>query len=227
MAIDLLDVGLVFRGEPFNRKAIVETLRHLAMRAGWRLHLDAPNCERRIIYATFPGIEQIDSTLNDIVVCKTGIARVIEIEAFIDGEFLATFVADGIIFATPTGSTAYSMATGGPIVVPSSEVIIICPISAHTLTARTVVVPAASRISLQARSDDGSVLVMADGQVVSQDTAVELSIARGVKDVHLVKQFGHSYYHMLRKKLSWAQDHRFNVGSAFNLESTLRSSKDL
>lgn len=183
--------------------------------------------ERMTLTARMADSNAESHALNDIVVCKSGIARVIEIEASINGEFLATFVADGIIFATPTGSTAYSMATGGPIVVPSSEVIIICPISAHTLTARTVVVPASSRITLKARADEGSVMVMADGQVMSQDTAsVELSVTRGVKDVHLVKKFGVSYYHMLRKKLSWAQDHRSGGASAGKQDSSSRPQKD-
>jgi NAD+ kinase len=148
--------------------------------------------------------------LNDIVVSKAGIARVIKIRAFVDDEFLATFYADGIILATPTGSTAYSLATGGPIVVPTSEVMVISPISAHALTTRPIIVPSQVRIRLEAQADEGELMVMADGQAIRRHaSSARLEVTRGRYTVHLVKRFGVSYFDMLRRKLSWGQDTRF------------------
>ena len=148
--------------------------------------------------------------LNDIVIAKTGTAKIISIDAFVDDEFLASFLADGLIVSTPTGSTAYSLATGGPVVVPESNVIIISPISAHTLTARPVIVSGDSRISVCARTDEGAVMVMADGRVHARErTSVDAEIRRGRHSVALVKNLGPKYFETLRRKLSWAQDGRF------------------
>jgi len=148
--------------------------------------------------------------LNDIVIAKTGSAKIISIDAFVDDEFLASFLADGLIVSTPTGSTAYSLATGGPVVVPESNVIIISPISAHTLTARPVIVSGDSRISVCARTEEGSVMVMADGRVHARErTAVDAEIRRGQHSVALVKNLGPKYFETLRRKLSWGQDGRF------------------
>jgi NAD+ kinase len=148
--------------------------------------------------------------LNDIVISKGGHARIVHIDASVDGDFLATFLADGIIIATPTGSTAYSLATGGPIVVPSSDVIIISPISAHTLTARPIIVPGGSRVHLEARLDEGSILLMYDGRVTEHHPPVlSIDIRRGDRPLRLVKHAAPTYFSMLRKKLSWARDERF------------------
>ncbi|MCB2205571.1 NAD(+)/NADH kinase [bacterium] len=149
--------------------------------------------------------------LNDIVLAKSGSTKVITVEAVVDGDLLATFIADGLIVSTPTGSTAYSLATGGPVVVPSSGVIIISPISAHTLTARPVIVSGDSHIHVHAWSEDGSVMVMADGRYQREDIpSVEVDISRGDHAVALVKGMGPQYFETLRRKLSWAQDGRFN-----------------
>ena len=137
------------------------------------------------------------------MLAKSGSTRVISIDAYVDGDFLASFIADGLIVSTPTGSTAYSLATGGPVVVPSSGVIIISPISAHTLTARPVIVSGDSRINVCARSDEGRVMVMADGRIeIQDDLSVEVEIARGDHPVSLVKGLGPGYFETLRRKLS-------------------------
>ena len=147
--------------------------------------------------------------LNDIVLAKSGSAKVISIDAFVDGAFLASFHADGIIISTPTGSTAYSLATGGPVVVPSSDAIVISPISAHTLTARPVIVSGDSRISVCARAEEGGVMVMSDGNVLVQGKeAIDAEISRSHQSVALIKHLGPNYFETLRRKLVWAQDGR-------------------
>jgi len=147
--------------------------------------------------------------LNDIVLAKGGTAKVISIDAFVDGDFLASFLADGIIVSTPTGSTAYSLATGGPVVVPTSEVIVISPISAHTLTARPVIVPGNSRIDVHASTEEGSVTVMHDGHPAMRESErIHIGISRGRHPVALIKNLGPNYFETLRIKLIWAQDGR-------------------
>ena len=169
--------------------------------------------EKRLTLTGFLGSQKDrHHALNDIVVSKSGAARVIRIEAYVNGDFLATIYADGLIIATPTGSTAYSMATGGPIVVPSSDVMLFSPISPHTLTARPIIIPASSQVFIRATTSDGTVMVMADGQIVCEGMRdVSLGIRRGSKSLRLIKDVGPTYYDMLRRKLSWAQDHRFEA----------------
>ncbi|MBN1447049.1 MAG: NAD(+)/NADH kinase [Bacteroidetes bacterium] len=165
--------------------------------------------KRMTISGRFDDAPEEHYALNDIVLAKSGAAKVISIDAFVGEEFLASFLADGLIVSTPTGSTAYSLATGGPVVVPESNVIIISPISAHTLTARPVIVSGDSRIAVCARAEEGAVMVMADGRVIAQDRpAIDAEIRRGVHAVPLVKNLGPKYFETLRRKLSWAQDGR-------------------
>lgn len=153
--------------------------------------------------------------LNDVVISKGGKAHVVHIEAYLDGIYLATFLADGIIVATPTGSTAYSLATGGPIVVPSSDVIVMSPISAHALTTRPIIVPARSELVLHTMADTGSIMAMADGQLVTENRrAFTVRVRKGHHAVQLIKDIGPDYFEMLRRKLSWAQDHRFAASKA-------------
>lgn len=159
-----------------------------------------------------PGDERVYAVLNDLVLAKSGTAKVISIDAYVNDDFLASFLADGIIISTPTGSTAYSLATGGPVVVPSSNVIVISPISAHTLTARPVIVNGDSVITVCARTDEGAVMAMADGVTILHDqTSIEMEIRRGARSVALVKDLGPKYFETLRTKLSWAQDGRFHA----------------
>lgn len=158
------------------------------------------------------GDTHMHHALNDIVLAKSGATKVISIDAYVDEEFLASFIADGIIVSTPTGSTAYSLATGGPVVVPSSDVIVISPISAHTLTARPIIVGSGSVITLIARSEEGSAYAMVDGVAVLEAQAcIEMEIVRGAHNVALVKGLGPNYFETLRAKLSWAQDNRFHA----------------
>ena len=149
--------------------------------------------------------------LNDIVVSKSGNTKVIEIDTYLNDEYVATFFADGIILSTPTGSTAYSLATGGPVVIPSVEAIIVSPISAHALTARPLIVPCGDTVRLVTKPSDGIAMVMTDGKVeASELSELELTVRKGQKYVKLVKGIGPSYFDTLREKLHWATDARRN-----------------
>lgn len=167
--------------------------------------------ERMTLAGTIEGCDTPLAGLNDIVIGKSGIARVVTIDMWVNGYFLATLMADGVILATPTGSTAYSLATGGPIVVPSTNVIIISPISAHTLTARPIVIPGDSIVELRATALEGDVMVMTDGEVLPlPQQTVALHVQRGERPVRLIKDLASDYFEMLRTKLSWAHDARLH-----------------
>jgi len=142
--------------------------------------------------------------LNDVTLDRGKSPRVMEVEVTIDGEYFNTYVSDGIIVATPTGSTAYSLSAWGPIVVPSLESIILNPICPHTLTARPTVIPADSKVLLKVQLYDSEALLSMDGQKninISSDTSVE--ICKGDFYVNLINFSDHSFFDRLRKKLQW------------------------
>ncbi|MGA9364278.1 MAG: NAD(+)/NADH kinase [Bacteroidota bacterium] len=150
--------------------------------------------------------------LNDIVIDKSGSSRVIDLQTFVNDEHLITYTADGLIVATPTGSTAYSLATGGPIVVPESKAITLSPICPHTLTARPVIVPDSSSIRVVIGGGTKAVHITADGQVEEiLHPPLEFLIRKANYSVRLVKRLDRSYYDVLRAKLMWGRDVRVDV----------------
>ncbi|MCB1195293.1 NAD(+)/NADH kinase [bacterium] len=144
--------------------------------------------------------------LNDVVVSREAIARLIEIEVNINDEYLTTYVADGLIIATPTGSTAHSLSAGGPIVSPNAKGILLTPLCPHTLTNRPLIVDPTSviRISLKSSTKDG--LITIDGQqvyTVNQNDCVIIKVAP--HPIKLVTLRARSYYEILRQKLNWGE----------------------
>ncbi len=173
--------------------------------------------ERTMIEAAGKGLSSSYYALNDIVVDKFGSSRVIDIETYVDHDYLATFTGDGIIFSTPTGSTAYALSNGGPIVTPTNQTIIISPICPHTLTVRPVLVPDHCSIRVRVASAPKQVHVTADGQLEKFLTPpVSLSIRKAPFAARLVKRQRSSYYDVLRKKLHWGKDVRLGDGAAEN-----------
>lgn len=143
--------------------------------------------------------------LNDFVLQRKNFARMITVRAYVDGTLIADYRADGLIVATPTGSTAYSLSCGGPIIAPSCSVFCITPISPHSLTLRPLVVPDTSEVCLEPMSEPGDIQLVADGQVVRAIKAGEpIVIRRSAEEVKLVRQAGGSYYDLLKKKLLWS-----------------------
>ena len=142
--------------------------------------------------------------LNDIVVDRGGSPRVIRIDVSIDGEFFNTYVADGLIVSTPTGSTAYSLSAWGPIVSPDLESIVLNAISPHALTVRPTVIPATSKIVLKTEFENSDALLSVDGQEnirVTSGTVME--IQKGDFYVHFITFQGSSFFDRLRQKLQW------------------------
>jgi len=144
--------------------------------------------------------------LNDVVITKGAIARIIEVGVEIDQQFVALIRADGLIASTPTGSTAYSLAAGGPILHPNLDAIILTPICPHTLTYRPVVVAGGAKVELTLRGDSGEVYVTFDGQTSQRMQSGDLVRVRQSRhQVKLVSPPGKNYFQVLRHKLRWAE----------------------
>ena len=146
------------------------------------------------------------SVVNDVVVNKGALARIIELEVYINQQYVTTFRADGLIVSTPTGSTAYSLAAGGPIVYPAMGALILTPISPHTLTHRPIVIPDDVKIEVILNVDQVDVHATLDGQVgfaLKYRDVVE--IRKSNNNVPLIRSNSRSYYHILRTKLKWGE----------------------
>lgn len=146
--------------------------------------------------------------LNDISILRRDTSSLIIIHVYIDDEFLNSYWADGLIISTPTGSTAYNMSAGGPIVLPLSKSIVITPIAPHSLTVRPLVIPEGSRITLKVESRSTNYLVSVDSQSTAFETNKELVITHAPHSVKIVKRKNHGFYETLRTKLMWGQDKR-------------------
>jgi NAD+ kinase len=144
--------------------------------------------------------------LNETVVHKGTLARMIELELYIDGGFVCRYRADGLIVATPTGSTAYSMSAGGPIVHPAVESILITPICPHTLSDRPVVVQDGSKIELRMAENSDSVFLTLDGQTgVPLQASDRIRITRAAERLKLIHPANKTYFEILRNKLKWGE----------------------
>lgn len=147
--------------------------------------------------------------LNDVVIDKGSSSRIVKINSFINNSSLMDFIGDGIIVSTPTGSTGYSLATGGPIIAPTSEVFVISPICAHTLNARSLVIPDDCEIEINASAENEKIRLTIDGQQrVLIDKNFNVKIKKANYLVKLIKPKDSNYYDVLRKKLFWTYDAR-------------------
>lgn len=142
--------------------------------------------------------------LNEFVIERSGATSLLRIEVTVDGTPLNTYWADGLIVATPTGSTAYSLSAGGPLIAPGTDAVILTPIAPHTLTVRPIVLPGSARIEARVRPADPPYVLAADGRssTIKQPGAV-LSIRKSAHTVNLAKLDGQHYFKTLRSKLMW------------------------
>ena len=148
--------------------------------------------------------------LNDIVITKGALSRIVEITVSVGDDTVTRFRADGLIIASPTGSTAYNLAAGGPIVHPAVDAILLTPIAPHTLTNRPVVIPAASEVHVRPIMEGSDeVFVTFDGQSGFPLQAGDLvSVRRAPRPLRIVKSANRTYFDVLREKLKWGGDNR-------------------
>jgi len=146
--------------------------------------------------------------LNEVSVLKQDSSSMISIHTYLNGEAIHTYQADGLLISTPTGSTAYSMSVGGPLVVPQAQNILLSPVASHSLNVRPLVVPDNWVIELDVRSRSHCYQVALDGRsvILSEDT--KLRITKADFSVKVIKQRNHTFFHTLKSKLMWGMDKR-------------------
>lgn len=146
--------------------------------------------------------------LNEITVSKHDSSSMIAVHTTVGDEHLATYMGDGLIIATPTGSTAYSLSAGGPIVYPQSDVFVLTAVAPHSLGVRPIVIADDKTIRLNIESRSGSFLVAVDGISQSYPEHTALTLRRAAHTIRVVKQEGNTFFHTLQKKMMWGTDPR-------------------
>ena len=153
-------------------------------------------------------LEGYDCALNDVAILKRDTASMISIRASINGQYLTTYQADGLVISTPTGSTAYSLSNGGPIIVPGTKVFSMTAVAPHSMNIRPIVLSDSSEISLTVESRSHNFLVAIDGRSEKCKEGTRLTLRRAPYDVKVVKRSRQSYFNTLREKMMWGVDAR-------------------
>lgn len=144
--------------------------------------------------------------LNDVVVNKGAIARILDFEVLVDGRFISTFKSDGLIISTPTGSTAYSLAAGGPIVTPAVAAFVMTPICAHTLTNRPVVLPDTATVEIIVKTQREAAYLTVDGQMgITAHSEDIVRMKKASSTVEIIQPPTRDYFEILREKLKWGE----------------------
>lgn len=146
--------------------------------------------------------------LNEVAVMKQDSSSLLSVNASINGELVHTYQADGLLVATPTGSTAYSLSVGGPIIVPRSQNFIVSPIASHSLSVRPLIIPDSWTVELEVNSRSNCYLVAIDGRSLVLEEKTKLRIRKADYNVKVVKQLNHTFFDTLKNKLMWGVDKR-------------------
>ncbi len=155
--------------------------------------------------ATRAGSTTTHLALNDVVFTRTALSRMIDLAVWVGDQFVTSVKADGLIVASPTGSTAYNLAAGGPIVHPAMDALVLTPIAPHSLTNRPIVIPAEREVRVKSTgANAGNVYVTIDGQTgFEMEEGDEVAISRAARPLRLVRASARSYFEVLRQKLKW------------------------
>ncbi|WP_187648337.1 NAD(+)/NADH kinase [Nitrosophilus labii] len=157
---------------------------------------------RMMMEASISGKDEKMFSFNDIVITRQAISKMIHIDAFIDKKWFNTYYGDGLIISTPTGSTAYNLASGGPVVYPLTNAYILTPICPHSLTQRPLVLPAEFEIQIKTKSENA--LMVVDGQEIYEFSPNEtITIKRAQIGAKLIHRLERNYFEVLREKLHW------------------------
>jgi NAD+ kinase len=201
LGINLGKLGFLVEADVTNLDNVIDTLKNKKYTIEERMIIEGNcsdyKCEQMI-------------AINDLIIDKGGWPKMIELTVWVDGEYVTTFTADGLIAATPTGSTGYSISVGGPIVSPQADVITLSPISPHSLTIRPIVLPSKSEITIKADSLHRDIKVNCDGQrSYSFPPPMEIIIKKSNRSLKLVHTSLTTYFQTLRTKLLWGIDTRY------------------
>lgn len=146
--------------------------------------------------------------LNELNVIRNPEHSLLAIKVFVDDVYLNTYWGDGILLATPTGSTAYSLSAGGPIIAPNSNSFVITPIATHNLTVRPVVIPDSSTVRIQVEGRERMFVFSMDSRNCTLDTSVQLEVRKASFSLNLVRMCGEDFFSTIRNKLMWGKDNR-------------------
>ena len=146
--------------------------------------------------------------LNEIAILKRDTSSMITIHTSLNDEYLASYQADGLLIATPTGSTAYSMSVNGPIIIPQSNNIVLSPVAPHSLNVRPLVIPDTYKITLGVESRNKYFLISLDGRSEIFPTGIQLTVAKADYTTKVIKRYNLTFYQTLREKLMWGADAR-------------------
>jgi NAD+ kinase len=150
------------------------------------------------------GRQILETALNDIVISRGAVSRLIALDVSVDGELITRYRCDGLIISSPTGSTAYSLAAGGAVVLPTAEVFAMTPICPHALSNRSIILPLSSKICVKAISPLPTTILSADGQLIGElDAGDEVVIRRSRRAIRLMHLADSSFLETLRRKLQW------------------------
>ena len=165
--------------------------------------------ERTLLQVEAQGIEELwPYSLNEVAILKQDSASMISISTTIDGDYFNTYQADGLIIATPTGSTAYALSAGGPILVPQAANWVLAPIAPHSFTVRPLVVNDDVTISLQVSCRTGKFMLSCDGRSVQLPAGEKITLRKAPFTIKVVKGYNHTFSQTLRNKLMWGIDKR-------------------
>lgn len=146
--------------------------------------------------------------LNEIAILKRDTSSMITIHTSLNDEYLTSYLADGLVISTPTGSTAYSMSVNGPILVPQSNSIVLSPVAPHSLNVRPLVIPDSSIITIDVESRNRFFLIALDGRSDVFPSGIQLKISKADYTTKVIKRYNHTFYQTLREKLMWGADSR-------------------
>ena len=165
---------------------------------------------RALIEVSIDGesFEGFNCALNDVAILKRDTASMISVRASINGQYLNTYQADGLVISTPTGSTAYSLSNGGPIIVPGTKVFSMTAVAPHSLNVRPIVLADSSVIELDVESRSHHFLVAIDGRSEKCKEGTKIVLRRAPYDIKVVKRSDHRYFNALREKMMWGLDTR-------------------
>lgn len=163
--------------------------------------------KRSMLEVSCSVIEKIPApyALNEVAILKQGLNSMISVETYMNGEYLHTYKADGLLIATPTGSTAYNLSVGGPLLSPHARALVLSPIATHSLSVRPLVIPDDAAIDMKINSRNGNYMISIDGrsQVFSDD--ITLHVERSQRTIKLVQLLEHSFVNSLKNKLGWGK----------------------
>ncbi len=199
LGVNLGSLGFLTEITRHELPAILESVLAGQYEISDRMMLDVEIQRRGKLVATH-------TLLNDVVINKGTLARIIDMETRVDGNYLTTFKADGLIISTPTGSTGYNLAAGGPIIYPGINSLVITPICPHMLTNRPLIVSSSSVIAIDVSFADDVVYFTGDGQIgANLEAGDRVEVRQSAARTHLVKSPTRDYFEILRTKLSWGE----------------------